>query len=203
MSLSSSENSAFSGSFTIHRAQLEATLHPRLHNKMPPSIESPPMGLPALPPIPDISLVSESTSIKKGVLWEQQQNRFFFNRWKERFFILTTDYLSCFKKAPRKAVGMSEMGSFVYKINLNEIKTLTWVDKKKNGVIGVQLANTVIFLWNTLEGQLDEWMSVLQESTNKTKVRRETLRKSATLLPNMNGNVVSGLGRSPLHLIER
>jgi len=62
-----------------------------------------------------ISLVQECSATKKGVLWEQQQNRFFFNRWKERFFILTTDYLTCFKKGSKK-VGMSEMGSFVYKV---------------------------------------------------------------------------------------
>lgn len=63
-----------------------------------------------------IPLVHETTSAtKKGLLWEQQQNRFFFNRWKERFFILTTDYLTCFKKGSKK-VGMSEMGSFVYKV---------------------------------------------------------------------------------------
>lgn len=97
-------------------------------------------------------------------------------------------------------------------INLNEIQTLTWVDKKKNGVIGVQvggnragvgsitdhdpvlipfppsnkqLSNTAIFLWNNMEFLLDEWMLALQESTHRTKNRRETLRKSATLMPNM------------------
>lgn len=64
-----------------------------------------------------ISLVQECSAVKKGLLWEQQQNRFFFNRWKERFFILTTDYLTCFKKGSKK-VGMSEMGSFVYKVCL-------------------------------------------------------------------------------------
>jgi len=62
-----------------------------------------------------ISLLQECSATKKGLLWEQQQNRFFFNRWKERFFILTTDYLTCFKKGSKK-VGMSEMGSFVYKV---------------------------------------------------------------------------------------
>lgn len=63
-----------------------------------------------------ISLVQDCSAIKKGLMWEQQQNRFFFNRWKERFFILTTDYLTCFKKGSKK-VGMSEMGSFVYKVS--------------------------------------------------------------------------------------
>ncbi|KAI2797552.1 hypothetical protein RDWZM_004024 [Blomia tropicalis] len=146
----------------------------------------------------------ECCATKKGVLWEQQQNRFFFNRWKERFFILTTDYLTCFKKGSKK-VGMSEMGSFVYKINLDEVKSLTWVDKKKSGVIGVQLANTVIFLWNDSERLLDDWMLNLQESTSRTKCRREALRKSATLLPcaTMLTSSPSHLSSKQINLIER
>ncbi|KAH9417305.1 hypothetical protein DERP_007302 [Dermatophagoides pteronyssinus] len=142
-----------------------------------------------------ISIVQECTAIKKGLLWEQQQQPkiFFFNRWKERFFILTQDYLTCFKKGSKK-VGMSEMGSFVYKINLNEIQNLNWVDKKKNGVIGIQLSNTMIFLWNNSDSILDEWMSKLQDSTIRTKDRRTEsstkLRKSSTLLPNINDSPI-------------
>ncbi|KAH9391282.1 hypothetical protein TYRP_006881 [Tyrophagus putrescentiae] len=158
-----------------------------------------------------ISLVQECSATKKGVLWEQQQNRFFFNRWKERFFILTTDYLTCFKKkgSKKQIVGMSEMGSFVYKINLNEVKALTWVDKKKNGVIGVQLATTALFLWNDSERLLDDWMVSLQESTSRTKVRREALRKSATLLTTPCSLLLSSspsrglLTSKDINLIER
>lgn len=65
-----------------------------------------------------ISLVQETSATKKGVLWEQQQNRFFFNRWKERFFILTTDYLTCFKKGSKKSYVGTEMGTFVYKVSV-------------------------------------------------------------------------------------
>ena len=63
-----------------------------------------------------IQVVQECSAIRKGLLWERQQNRFFFNRWKARFFVLTTDYLTCFKRGGKK-VGMSEMGSFVYKVS--------------------------------------------------------------------------------------
>lgn len=60
------------------------------------------------------------TTVKKGVLWQQQNfDRFhqkLFNRWKKRFFILTTDYLVCFEKSTSK-VGHSEMGKFIYKVS--------------------------------------------------------------------------------------
>lgn len=58
---------------------------------------------------------SENVStIKKGVLWQHQQG--LFNRWKKRYFILTTDYLVCFKRSTPK-VGRSEMGKFLYKVS--------------------------------------------------------------------------------------
>lgn len=63
-----------------------------------------------------ISIVANDPStIKKGLLWQQRDR--FFSRWKERYFVLTKDYLACFKKGSK--VGMSEMGSFMYKVMLN------------------------------------------------------------------------------------
>lgn len=62
----------------------------------------------------------DSFTIKKGVLWQQQNYDKFhqrlFSRWKKRFFILTTDYLVCFKRT-RAKVGRSEMGKFHYKVS--------------------------------------------------------------------------------------
>lgn len=59
-------------------------------------------------------------TVKKGVLWQQQQYDKFhqrlFSRWKKRYFILTTDYLVCFKRSTPK-VGRSEMGKFLYKVS--------------------------------------------------------------------------------------
>lgn len=61
------------------------------------------------------------STIKKGVLWQQQSYEKFhqrlFNRWKKRYFLLTTDYLVCFKRSLPK-VGRSEMGQFLYKVSL-------------------------------------------------------------------------------------
>lgn len=59
-------------------------------------------------------------TVKKGVLWQQQSYDKFhqriFSRWKKRYFILTTDYLVCFKRISPK-VGRSEMGKFLYKVS--------------------------------------------------------------------------------------
>ena len=105
-----------------------------------------------------ISIVANDPStIKKGLLWQQRDR--FFSRWKERYFVLTKDYLACFKKGSK--VGMSEMGSFMYKVRLNrffepfvflmvtcvsvqlnlvDVEGLNWADKKRDGVIAIRVS---------------------------------------------------------------
>ena len=41
-----------------------------------------------------------------------------FSRWKERFFILTSNYLQCFKKGTSR---ITEMGGFIFKLRLSEV----------------------------------------------------------------------------------
>ena len=49
--------------------------------------------------------------VRKGLMWVQQDK--LFSRWRERFIILTQEYLQFFKKGASKA---SEMGNFLYKV---------------------------------------------------------------------------------------
>lgn len=67
------------------------------------------------------------STMKKGLLWQMKDGGGFFNRWKERYFILTKDYLTCFKKSSSNLSFLgSEMGSFAYKLKLLEIESITW-----------------------------------------------------------------------------
>lgn len=59
---------------------------------------------------------SANNQLKKGILWQQRDK--IFSRWKERFFVLTKDYLQCFKKGTSR---ITEMGGFIYGIRLNEV----------------------------------------------------------------------------------
>lgn len=52
---------------------------------------------------------------KKGLLWQQRDK--LFSRWKERYFILTKDYLHCFKKGSSR---MTEMGGFIFKVGVRK-----------------------------------------------------------------------------------
>ena len=82
----------------------------------------------------EVSLNTNDSTMKKGLLWQMKDGSFFFNRWKERYFILTQDYLTCFKKktssSRRKKLGSmtlsSFMGSYSYKLKLLDIEDISW-----------------------------------------------------------------------------
>ena len=59
----------------------------------------------------------ERCTLRKGLLWQQRDK--IFSRWKERFFILTEDYLQCFKRGTSR---ITEMGAFIFKIKLIEVR---------------------------------------------------------------------------------
>merc|ERR1711899_151122 len=68
---------------------------------------------------------SITSSLLKGVLWQQREKR--FSRWKERFFIVTNEYLQCFRKGTSK---ISEMGGFIYRIRLSEIDDVELIERR-------------------------------------------------------------------------
>ena len=67
------------------------------------------------------ALSNNSTTVMKGVLWQQRDK--VFSRWKERYFVLTSDYLQCFKKSSPSVMhsAASEMGRFIFKLKLTEV----------------------------------------------------------------------------------
>ena len=64
-----------------------------------------------------------AATLRKGLLWQQRDKM--FSRWKERFFILTSNYLQCFKKGTSR---ITEMGGFIFKLRLSEVRTVNFVD---------------------------------------------------------------------------
>lgn len=63
------------------------------------------------------------STVLKGVLWQQRDK--VFSRWKERYFVLTSDYLQCFKKSSPSVMhsAASEMGRFIFKLKLTEVSS--------------------------------------------------------------------------------
>ena len=79
----------------------------------------------------------------KGVLWQQREKR--FSRWKERFFILTNDYLQCFRRGTSK---LSEMGTFIFRIRLCEVRFMFFSFLVENYGIRSELLTVTSNFWN-------------------------------------------------------
>ncbi len=76
---------------------------------------------------------SSSSAIRKGLLWQQRDR--LFSRWKERFFVLTPDYLQCFRRGTSR---LTEMGAFAFKVRLADVESVDLADRR--GYLTVAIA---------------------------------------------------------------
>jgi len=110
------------------------------------------------------------TALKKGLLWQQRDK--LFSQWKERYFILTTDYLQCFKKGTSRITD-GLMGEFIFKIKLCDVEEVELLDRRGYLVISVTLTSRgegKIYLRKT-EG-IRDWFNSLKECVRDSKKRR-------------------------------
>ncbi|XP_075213417.1 uncharacterized protein LOC142319715 isoform X1 [Lycorma delicatula] len=129
----------------------------------------------------------EMHAIKKGLLWQQRER--LFSRWKERYFILTRDYLHCFKRSSGTD-KISNLGQFLFKIKLVEVDRVEWINKKSYSTVGITLqARESRILLRATVG-LEDWFELLEECTMTSKERRRALRR---LWPADNASLSSNL----------
>merc|ERR1712038_168368 len=104
--------------------------------------------------------------VKKGLLWQQKDK--FFSRWKERYFILTEDYLQCFKKENSR---ISEMGSFLTRLRLSDVEEVSLLTRK--GYLTISLTNSKEgrILLRRHEG-IREWFNTLKSKVLESKARQ-------------------------------
>lgn len=115
----------------------------------------------------------EMHAIKKGLLWQQRER--LFARWKERYFILTRDYLHCFKRSSGSE-KISNMGQFIFKVKLVDVEKVEWINKKSYSTIALALQDRDYrILLRTNEG-LEDWFELLDECMMTSKERRKALQ---------------------------
>lgn len=115
----------------------------------------------------------ESSAIKKGLLWLQRDK--LFSRWKERYFILTRDYLACFKKGSK--IANSDMGGFINKLNLADVDGVEWMERKGEELIVITVPQEGKLLLKAKSG-VHDWLQALRSTIADSKGRREALRNS-------------------------
>ncbi|KAK4296624.1 hypothetical protein Pmani_030895 [Petrolisthes manimaculis] len=124
-------------------------------------------------------------ALRKGVLLQARDR--LFSRWKERYFVLTRDYLACFRRGSTK---YSEMGSFIFKVNLACVECVEWQDRRGGPALALSLPREGRVLLRAKSG-LDQWYRLLLEATNASRHRRSALRRgtSTTHLNHTNNNL--------------
>ncbi|ENN77402.1 hypothetical protein YQE_06227, partial [Dendroctonus ponderosae] len=144
----------------------------------------------------DNSLLSTSNygkeathAIKRGLLWQQRDK--LFSRWKERYFILTRDYLHCFRRASG-ADRISEMGQFLFKVKLVDVDRVEWENKKTYSTVALVIGRDGKIYLRAADG-LEDWFELLEECMLTSKERRRALRHSHDGRPKNNNNNTSSL----------
>ncbi|XP_026472391.1 uncharacterized protein LOC113376616 [Ctenocephalides felis] len=118
------------------------------------------------------SLLARGGAIKRGLLWQQRDR--LFSRWKERYFVLTRDYLHCFKRCTS---GASNMGEFIFKVKLVDVLSVQWLNRKSYSAVCLDVGREGRVLLRAAEG-LEDWFELLEECTLSSKERRRALRSS-------------------------
>ncbi|XP_047471016.1 probable serine/threonine-protein kinase dyrk2 isoform X2 [Penaeus chinensis] len=139
---------------------------------------------PATPELDQEDGIVSVPALRKGVLLQARDR--LFSRWKERYFVLTRDYLACFRRGSTK---YSEMGSFIFKVNLASVECVEWQDRRGGPALALALPREGRVLLRAKSG-LDQWYRLLLEATNASRHRRNVLRRgtSTTHLNNTTNN---------------
>ncbi|XP_017778164.1 PREDICTED: uncharacterized protein LOC108563872 [Nicrophorus vespilloides] len=114
-------------------------------------------------------------ALKKGLLWQQRDK--LFSRWKERYFILTRDYLHCFRRASGND-RISEMGQFLFKVKLVDVDRVEWENKKTYSTVALVLMGRDGKIYLRATDGLEDWFEMLEECTYNCKERKRAFRSS-------------------------
>lgn len=105
-----------------------------------------------------------------------------WSRWKERYFILTRDYLHCFRRLRnvyRFHVTLSAMGQFIYKLRLANIEDIRWDTFRNVHRISITVRHEATIFLRTSDDNVEalyHWYTLLQECICMSKIRRQALR---------------------------
>ena len=75
------------------------------------NIQDQPFSLPVT--LDEFERINDPISLLKGMLWQKKDR--IFSRWKERFFMLTSDYLNCYEKNPQSIADASLFKAYTAK----------------------------------------------------------------------------------------
>jgi len=106
-----------------------------------------------------------SSPLVKGVMWIQRER--VFSRWKERFIILTQDYLQVYRRGTAQA---TEMGPFLSQVRLSDVQSLQLVDRRGYLTVQLGIMGEDNMLIRRAE-KMREWYSLMEIMVQESKKR--------------------------------
>ncbi|XP_023327876.1 uncharacterized protein LOC111701003 [Eurytemora carolleeae] len=116
-------------------------------------------------------------AVRKGVLWQQRDR--LFSRWKERYIVLTRDYLHCFKRVTNRS---SEMGDFIFKVKLVQLEGVTLIDKRGYLTVCLCILREGRIYLRSAHG-IRDWFQAIQSTVYDSKRRRKFWVKDPAIPP--------------------
>ncbi|XP_037083592.1 uncharacterized protein LOC119103984 [Pollicipes pollicipes] len=137
----------------------------------------------------------DGCTLRKAVLWYCKDTLLSRWNWKERYFILTADYLSCFKKAKSQ---YSDMGAFLFKLPLASLTGIEWQRMRGQAAVAICDPREGRILIRATQDVLDQWYKALKQASESSRERRRYLRLSSTNLSTLGLAAVGGGARPAL-----
>jgi len=135
-----------------------------------------------------IPITRDSSTLQKGLVSVLKDG--IFSRWKDRFLVLTSDYLHFFN---RKSVSKySEMGAYQFKINLADVSKIGFDQVRGHQVIKIETRSNKYYIRASSNGcPLDVWIHAISGQLKDCWTKKAARKQFSHPLWNLQSQSVS------------
>jgi len=115
---------------------------------------------------PSYSDTSSAFPLHRALMWVQKGK--LLSRWKERFIVITEEYIQCFKKGMAQ---LSQMGDFMFQIGMKDVRSVSLVDRRGYLTVVLELEGDIPGLVVRKPEGLRDWYNIVQKQVKDAKAR--------------------------------
>jgi len=111
------------------------------------------------------SFSNNNFPLHRSLMWVQKGK--LLSRWKERFIVITEEYIQCFKKG---LAQLSQMGDFLFQFAMKDVKSVSLVDRRGYLTVVLEIEGDAGLVVRKPEG-LRDWYNLIQKAVKESKAR--------------------------------
>jgi len=115
---------------------------------------------------PSYSNTATTFPLHRSLMWVQKGK--LLSRWKERFIVITEEYIQCFKKG---LAQLSQMGDFIFQFAMKDIKSVSLVDRRGYLTVALEIDGEMAGLVLRKPEGLRDWYNLVQKQVKEAKAR--------------------------------